>query len=94
MQTQHRIILGNSQQMIELEKGSVQLMVTSPPHPMIRMWDELFAKGNPKIALFFRELDITSNNEIVRQIYDAMHYYLSEVWAETYRVLQDGGIAA
>jgi DNA modification methylase len=93
MQTQHRIILGNSQQMNELEDGSVQLMVTSPPYPMITMWDQLFANGNPKIAEFFRELDTTSNGETVRQIYDAMHDYLSKVWVKTYRVLEDGGIA-
>jgi DNA modification methylase len=79
--------------MSELEDGSVQLMVTSPPYPMIRMWDELFAKGNPKIAEFIHELDTLSKSEIVRQIYDAMHDYLSKVWAETYRVLEDGGIA-
>jgi modification methylase len=93
MQTQHRIILGNSQQMSELEADSVQLMVTSPPYPMIAMWDELFARGNPKIAEFFRELPANSNGETVRQIYNEMHNYLSEVWTETYRVLEDGGIA-
>jgi DNA modification methylase len=93
MQTHHRIILGTSQQMSELEDGSVQLMVTSPPYPMIAMWDELFARGNPLIAEFFRELATNSNGETVRQIYNAMHNYLSEVWAETYRVLEDGGIA-
>jgi modification methylase len=93
MQTQHRIILGNSQQMSELDADSVQLMVTSPPYPMIAMWDELFARGNPKIAEFFRELPTNNNGQTARQIYNAMHNYLSEVWAETYRVLEDGGIA-
>ncbi|MGD0406402.1 MAG: hypothetical protein ABSB10_07115 [Candidatus Bathyarchaeia archaeon] len=43
MLTQHKIILGNSQQMPELADGCVQLMVTSPPYPMIKMWDALFA---------------------------------------------------
>jgi site-specific DNA-methyltransferase (cytosine-N4-specific) len=60
---------------------------------MIAMWDELFARGNPKIAEFFRELPTNNNGETTRQIYNAMHNYLSEVWAETYRVLEDGGIA-
>ena len=78
--------------MSELEDGSVQLMVTSPPYPMIAMWDELFVK-DPKIADFFRELDASSNGETVRQIYDSMHDYLAKVWAESYRVLVDGGIA-
>jgi site-specific DNA-methyltransferase (cytosine-N4-specific) len=93
MQTQHRIILGNSQQMSELEAGSIQLMVTSPPYPMIAMWDELFCKADPKIAELFQKLNAKGEDQTVREIYNAMHNYLSEVWAETYRVLVDGGIA-
>src|SRR5665648_475073 len=93
MQTQCRVILGNSQQMIELEAGSVQLMVTSPPYPMIAMWDELFCKADPKIAELFGELAANGKEETVKQIYTAMHDYLAKVWAETYRVLVDGGIA-
>ena len=93
MQTQHRVILGNSQQMIELEEGSVQLMVTSPPYPMIAMWDELFCKADPKIAELFGELAAMSEEKVVRQIYAAMHDYLAKVWQETHRVLVDGGIA-
>ena len=50
MHTKHKIILGNSQQMPELADGSVQLMVTSPPYPMVKMWDTVFAKADPKIA--------------------------------------------
>jgi modification methylase len=92
MQTQHRIILGNSQQMSELADASVQLMVTSPPYPMIAMWDELFSKADPRIADLFKKLDTERNDETVRQIYDAMHDYLAKVWEETYRVLVDGGI--
>ncbi len=56
MLTQHKIILGNSQQMPELADGSVQLMVTSPPYPMIKMWDALFAKADPKIAELWQKL--------------------------------------
>src|SRR3972149_5462512 len=93
MQTRHRIILGNSQQMPELEDGSVQLMVTSPPYPMIAMWDELFCKADPKIAELFQKLDAKGSEETVRQIYDAMHENLAKVWQETYRVLINGGIA-
>ena len=93
MHTQHKIVLGSSQQMPELANGSVQLMVTSPPYPMIQMWDKLFAKADPKIAELFRELAAKGSEECVRQIYDAMHDYLAKVWAETYRVLCDGAIA-
>jgi DNA modification methylase len=93
MQTQHLIIIGNSQQMPELSDGTVRLMVTSPPYPMIQMWDELFAEADPRIAELWQKLEANGNGEIVRQIYDAMHGYLAKVWQETYRVLCDGGLA-
>jgi site-specific DNA-methyltransferase (cytosine-N4-specific) len=93
MLTQHRIIIGNSQQMTELADGSVQLMVTSPPYPMIKMWDNLFAKEEAKIATLWQKLEADSQGATVTQIYDAMHDYLGKVWQETYRVLVDGGIA-
>jgi site-specific DNA-methyltransferase (cytosine-N4-specific) len=93
MYTEHKIILGNSQQMPELADGSVQLMVTSPPYPMIKMWDNLFAQADAKIAELWQKLDENCQEETVRQIYDAMHDYLGKVWQETYRVLIDGGIA-
>ena len=68
-------------------------MVTSPPYPMIQMWDKLFAEAVPKIAELWHQLEADGGEETVRQIYDAMHDYLAKVWAETYRVLVDGGIA-
>ncbi len=93
MHTEHKIILGNSQQMPELAHGSIQLMVTSPPYPMIKMWDTLFAEADPRIADLWQKLDVDCQEETVTQIYDAMHDYLRKVWQETYRVLVDGGIA-
>ena len=93
MHTEHKIILGNSQQMPELQDGSVQLTVTSPPYPMIKMWDILFAKADQKIAELWLKLEADGKEETVTQIYDAMHGYLGKVWQETYRVLCDGGIA-
>jgi site-specific DNA-methyltransferase (cytosine-N4-specific) len=79
--------------MPELSDGSVQLMVTSPPYPMIKMWDNLFAKADPKIGELWQKLATYSQEETVRQIYNSMHEYLGKVWQETYRVLVDGGIA-
>jgi DNA modification methylase len=93
MQTQHKIIFGNSQQMLEIEDRSVHLMVTSPPYPMVQMWDELFCKVDQGIAELFHKLNVEGDEEIVKQIYDSMHVYLAKVWHETYRVLVDGGIA-
>jgi site-specific DNA-methyltransferase (cytosine-N4-specific) len=93
MLTRHKIILGSSQQMPELADDNVQLMVTSPPYPMIRMWDSLFIKADPKIGELWQKLEVDGREETVGQIYDAMHDYLGKVWRETYRVLVDGGIA-
>ena len=50
MPTEHKIILANSQKMPELADSSIQLMVTSPPYPMIKMWDNQFSTINPQIA--------------------------------------------
>jgi site-specific DNA-methyltransferase (cytosine-N4-specific) len=93
MQNQHKIIFGNSQQMLEVKSNSVDLMVTSPPYPMIAMWDELFCRADPNIAALWRKLVASKGEETVRQIYDATHKNLAKVWAETYRVLCNGGLA-
>ena len=42
MITKHRVNIGNSQNLKEIENESVNLIVTSPPYPMIEMWDEVF----------------------------------------------------
>ena len=93
MATNQRIIIGNSQQMPELADCSVHLMVTSPPYPMIQMWDTQFCKMDSGIAALWKELESYHREETVTQIYDAMHENLAKVWQETFRVLVDGGIA-
>jgi DNA modification methylase len=93
MPTEHKIILANSQKMPELADSSIQLMVTSPPYPMIKMWDNQFSTINPQIATLWHALDADGQEETVNQIYDAMHETLAKVWRETFRVLADGGIA-
>jgi DNA modification methylase len=93
MPTEHKIILGNSQQMPEIADSSIQLMVTSPPYPMIKMWDNQFSTINPQIATLWQTLQANSQEETVNQIYDAMHETLAKVWREAFRVLVDSGIA-
>ena len=93
MQTEHQVIIGDSQTMPELADCSAHLMVTSPPYPMIRMWDDQFSKANLRISQLWQKLDANSREETVTAIYDAMHGELAKVWKETYRVLVDGGIA-
>jgi DNA modification methylase len=93
MQTQHKIIIANSQQMPELPDSSIHLMVTSPPYPMIKMWDAMFAAIHPQIAMLQQELEAEGKETTVTKIYDAMHETLAETWREAHRVLIDGGIA-
>ena len=47
--TNHKIIFGDSRKMDEIDDESVHLVVTSPPYPMIEMWDNLFKTLNPEI---------------------------------------------
>jgi DNA modification methylase len=93
MQTEHKIILANSQKMPELADSSIHLMVTSPPYPMIKMWDAQFATINPQIATLWQELEADGGEETVTQIYEAMHETLARTWREVFRVLIEGGIA-
>ncbi|MFW9934131.1 MAG: DNA-methyltransferase [Candidatus Thorarchaeota archaeon] len=42
--TNHHLIIGDSRQMQEIPNESVHLIVTSPPYPMIELWDDLFSR--------------------------------------------------
>ncbi len=73
----------SSGSMSELDSGSVQLVVTSPPYPMIEMWD----------GLFERQLgDSKESFPMVPNAFDKCHELLGKTWSECHRVLQDGGI--
>jgi len=90
LQSQHKLIIGNSQVMPEIIDGSVHLMLTSPPYPMIQMWDDQFCQTDKKIGQLWQQI---SEPKVIEQIYDLMHENLAKVWQETYRVLVDGGMA-
>ena len=49
MNTLHHYYTGNSKKMSAIADDSVDLVVTSPPYPMIAMWDEIMADQNIKI---------------------------------------------
>ncbi|MFX1344873.1 MAG: DNA-methyltransferase [Promethearchaeota archaeon] len=72
--------------MFELESNSIDLMITSPPYPMIEMWDVQFSEANEEIKEALAEV----NGE---KAYNLMHAELNSVWKEVKRVLKDGGIA-
>ncbi len=86
METAHEIFFKDSALMDAVADGSVQLVVTSPPYPMIEMWDEIFSAQNPGI-----EKALKSNDG--EGAFEMMHNMLDAVWRECFRVLCDGGIA-
>ncbi|MEA1994261.1 MAG: hypothetical protein U9N35_07720 [Euryarchaeota archaeon] len=49
METTHRVFFENSNDMKEIGTESIDLMITSPPYPMIEMWDGLFSSLNKEI---------------------------------------------
>ncbi|HSO63202.1 MAG TPA: site-specific DNA-methyltransferase [Desulfobacterales bacterium] len=86
MKTTHRVYFENSERMPALPAGSVDLIVTSPPYPMIEMWDGLFTR-----------LSQAARDALTQQqgfaAFDAMHRVLDPVWEEAHRVLRPGGFA-
>jgi DNA modification methylase len=86
MKSKHKILFENSQKMGDLQDECVDLVVTSPPYPMIEMWDETFTLQNSKIGKALNRKDGPSAFEL-------MHQELDKVWNEVFRVLKEGGIA-
>jgi site-specific DNA-methyltransferase (cytosine-N4-specific) len=78
--------------MSEVADNSIHLMITSPPYPMIQMWDTQFCQTDKRIEQLWQE--ISSKTGVAGQIYDLMHENLAKTWQETYRVLIQGGIVA
>ena len=86
METKHHLLFKNANQLRELETESVDLVVTSPPYPMISMWDEVFGMQNP-------DIQTSLNNRDGSRAFGQMHEILDMVWLEMYRVLKEGGFA-
>jgi DNA modification methylase len=86
MESHHRVVVGDARDMAEVASDSVELVVTSPPYPMIELWDELFCDLSAEAADRLAADDGDG-------AFDAMHEVLHDVWREVKRVLVPGGIA-
>jgi len=86
MRTNHKVIFGNAKNMGAVPSESVDLMVTSPPYPMIEMWDEMLAQQSSSVQKALKKGDGPNAFEL-------MHHILDPVWKEVYRVLKIGGFA-
>ena len=85
METVHKIFFKNSSRMDEIESNSIDLVVTSPPYPMIEMWDSLFSRLNKRIQVALQE-------GVGFNAFNLMHAELEKVWREVVRVVKPGGI--
>ena len=86
MKTTARLICGDATGMDEVADESVDLVVTSPPYPMIEMWDGLFRQQVEGVG---EALAAAAGD----RAFASMHDHLDAAWREVHRVLRPGGIA-
>ena len=86
MKTIHQIFYRDARNLREIPSESVDLVVTSPPYPMIEMWDDVFGSQNVEIEKALKARDGKLAHEL-------MHKILDSVWDEVFRVLKDGRFA-
>jgi len=84
--TKHQVVWGDAARMSVIPDGSVDLVVTSPPYPMIAMWDGIFGRQA-------HEISKTLEKEHGMVAFEAMHAILDKVWAHVWRVLKPGRFA-
>ena len=85
MSTNHKVYYKKAQEMEEVEDNSIALIITSPPYPMIEMWNEIFSQQNKEIKA---ALEVGDG----KLAFEKMHEELDKVWKELYRILIPGGI--
>ena len=86
MKTIHQIFYRDARNLKNIPSESVDLVVTSPPYPMIGMWDDVFGSQNAEIE---KALE-TGDGKLAHEL---MHKILDPVWDEMFRVLKDGRFA-
>lgn len=83
--TTHSFVTGDARSLDMIGGGTADLIITSPPYPMIEMWDKGFVDLNPEIASYLK-------NDAGVHAWEAMHDLLMPAWKEVKRVLKEGGI--
>ncbi len=86
METTHTILIQDAAKMDKIPSGSIDLIVTSPPYPMIEMWDNLFSYRDKSVETALKKGK-------GKTAFELMHRMLDPVWDEAYRVLKKGGFA-
>ncbi len=86
LNTVHKLYFRDARNLDQIEDQSIDLVVTSPPYPMIEMWDEQFCGMNPLIGYNLETGDYNG-------AFEAMHRVLDGVWHELWRVMKEGAFA-
>lgn len=86
MKTIHQIFYRDARNLKEIPSESVDLVVTSPPYPMIGMWDDVFGSQNLEVQKALK----TGDGKLAHEL---MHEILDSVWDEVFRVLKEGRFA-
>ncbi len=84
--TEHKIFYCNANRIKNIKDESIHLVVTSPPYPMIEMWDSIFSEQN-------KDIEKALKNNKGRLAFELMHQELDLIWEELDRVLIPGGIS-
>ena len=84
--TTHQIFLDDARHMSTVPAECVDLVVTSPPYPMIQLWDEQFSEISPDIKTALLKED-------AQLAFELMHQQLDMAWTQMLRVLKPGAIA-
>lgn len=78
----------NAFQLLEVvEENSINLVVTSPPYPMISMWDDQFRSLIPEIPPIDKW---TAENSM--EIFQIIHVKFDTLWKQLFRCVKSGGI--
>jgi DNA modification methylase len=86
LQTTQRLILGDARDLGAIGDGTTDLVVTSPPYPLVGMWDPTWGAWDPAIVEL---LELGRGAEA----FDRIHAELDRVWRTLLRVLVPGGFA-
>ena len=84
--TVHTVRFADARSLVHAPGETVDLVVTSPPYPMIAMWDAAFTSLDASIGPALAAEDGEA-------AFEAMHAVLDEVWRGCFQALRPGGIA-
>ena len=85
VRTRHEVRILEAGGLSFLADSSIHLTVTSPPYPMIAMWDEIFSRLVPEAGEALGEAD-------GHRAFEAMHSFLDTTWRGIFRSTVPGGI--